>query len=175
MKTSTWHHQWVIGLYTSPEQADQMIALAKGGGVPTSSLVVIGPDTLKKRRFFGLRPEPHHPERRWMQRGAVIGLILGTIVGSVLLSGYSTSVAGRMAVALLCGVGAAIIGTLFSLIASGADDSLTALYEERGTEGKIMVAINCHPHHAEEIQLAQRLIRQSGVQPQDFPHQSTMQ
>lgn len=174
MKTSTWHHQWVIGLYTSPEQADQMIALAKDGGVPTRSVVVIGPDTLKKRRFLGLRPEPHHPERRWMQRGAVIGLTLGTIVGAVLLSDHATSVTGRMALTLLCGVGAAIIGTLFSLIASGADTSLAALYEESGAEGKIMVAINCHPHHTEEIQLAQRLIRQSGVQPQNFPHQSSM-
>lgn len=175
MKTSTWHHQWVIGLYTSPEQADRMIALAKGGGVPTSSVVVIGPDTLNKRRFLGLRPEPHHPERQWMRRGALMGFFLGTTVGAVLLSGYATSAAGHVAWALLCGVGAAIVGGLFSLIASGADASLTAFYEESGAEGKIMVAINCHPHHAEEIQLAQRLIRQSGAQPQEFPHQSSMQ
>lgn len=175
MKTSTWHHQWVIGLYTSPEQAERMIALAKGEGVPTSSLVVIGPDSIKKRRFLGLRPEPHHPEGRWMWRGAMIGLTLGTIVGAMLLSGHAASVVGHAALAVLCGVGAAIVGGLFSLIASGADASLTALYEESGAEGKIMVAINCHPHHAEETQLAQRLIRQSGVHPQDFPHQSSMQ
>lgn len=175
MKTSTWHHQWVIGLYTSPEQADRMIALARGEGVPRDNVVVIGPDTLTKRRFMGLRPEPHHPEVRWMRRGALLGFVLGTSIGWILLGGNTASVAGHVAWALLCGVGAAIVGSLFSLIASGADASLTAFYEESGAEGKIMVAINCHPHHAEETHLAQRLIRQSGVQPQDFPHQSAMQ
>lgn len=162
MKTSTWHHQWVLGLYTTPEEAERLVGLAKQEGVPTDKMVVIGPEPMKRRRFHGLRAEPHHPEYRWMRRGALFGAMGGMAIGVVLFADLlATGFAG---------LGGAIMGTLIGMLASGADTSLTALYEESGAEGKIMVAINCQPHHQEEIQLASRLIRQSGVEPREFPH-----
>ncbi len=170
MKTSTWHHQWVIGLYTSPTQVERVIAQAEADGIPLKKLVVMKPEMLHKRRFFNLRPEPHHPEWRWIRRGALLGLCLGASIGYLILQ--ATAYASAVYAVAVFGVGGAVIGGFFGLLSSGADASLHAFYEESGIDGKIMVAIHCQPHHEEEITAAKRLIHQSGVEPRDFPHRA---
>ncbi len=171
MKTAIWHHQWVIGLYALPEQAERVITAAETEGVSPDKLVVIAPETFTRKRLRDIRPQRRHPEFRWMRNGAIIGFIVGSLLGYVFLTttGVTSDPAVRTLTALIMGFGIAIIGYLLGLLSSSADASLNAWYEESGVEGKILVGISCHPKRQAEVAMAQRLIRQSGVEPREFP------
>lgn len=174
MKTSTWHRQWVVGVYTTPEEAERLIRQAEAEGFPHHGVVVLGPDGFKTRSFAGVRPEPRHPEWRWMVGGAIAGFLLGSVGGHVLLgpSDFSDSVVMDIAMAFVRGFGGAVVGGMIGLFASGADTSLNAFYEESGMEGKIMVAIACDRQHPEDVRHAEMLVRRTGSRPIDFPQLS---
>lgn len=172
MRTSTWDQEWVYGLYESAQAAESFVRDAEATGVTKKELVVLTPDTLQQRKFMDVSPEEHHPEWKLAVTGGVIGFVVGNIVGNVLIHAVASGFGwiATMLIALIPGFGGAVAGTFLGLQMAGTDTSLTALYEESGAEGKVMVAIKCDSKHPEKTDKLEQLFLKSGVKPVEFPH-----
>lgn len=171
MKTSTWHKEWVYGLYESTGAAEAFIRKAEAKGVKRGEFVVLTPTVIQHTPIADITPEKHHPEWKWLVTGGSIGFVVGNIVGHLLMHAVAPDFnwMGTMLIALIPGFGGIVAGAFLGLQMSGADTSLNALYEESGAEGKVMVAIRCNPKRPDKMNDVEQMFLQSGVKPVEFP------
>lgn len=169
MRTDTSDTEWVMGFYPTQHGAEEAIRAALTQGVPKNDVSILCPPDIRRSTIAGIGVTPRHPERKWIGIGAAIGFLLGSVGIWLVYGGLFQNVAMELAAGFIRGMGGAVIGGFFGLVASGFDSSLNSFYEGRAAKNEIVVAIRCHLGDRRCLRRAKKVIRASGQRPLDLP------
>jgi hypothetical protein len=159
-----------VGVFSTVQQAKQVIAELTAAGFTTEQITVICSDETRQAQFVEFEHQPPHVAPAAIATGSAVGAALGGL--AAIAAGLAT---GGVALIFSGGAaawaGAVAGGLVGGMMTRGVDRELADYYEQAVLKGKILVAAeDTGPQHTPHLVAAERIFAAHGALPVTLDH-----